>query len=128
LNNSIPSSKSINSSTLKTSARSAIIYQSLYLANLLLIPVFSFLVLLYFLRFGKPQSRFSKIHLIRAVQISALAGLLLIIIPLLIVFFSSQFNTSLMVIIFYFVTLHAGFVLIGMLNLSRAMAKKLPLF
>lgn len=120
--NNLATSSSVSSS------RSAIIYQSLYLANLLLIPIISFLVLLYFLRFGKPQSRFSKIHLIRAVQISALAGLLLVIVPLLIVFFSPQLNTSLMVIIFYFVTLHAGFVLIGMLNLSRAMAKKLPLF
>ncbi|MBL4911164.1 MAG: hypothetical protein JKX78_14260 [Alteromonadaceae bacterium] len=112
----------------KSSSRSAIIYQSLYLANLLLIPLLAFFVLLYFLWGGKPQSRFTHIHLIRAIQISALAGLLLIAIPLFIVYFSPQFETSLMVIIFYFVTLHAGFVLIGMLNLARAMAKKLPLF
>ena len=117
-----------NSAANSTSSRSAIIYQSYYLANLLLVPVLAFLVLLYILWFTKPQSRFTRIHLIRAVQVSALAGLLLVIIPLLIIYFSPQFEASVMVMIFYFVTLHAGFVLIGMLNLARAMAKKLPLF
>lgn len=109
-------------------AHSAVFYQALYLTNLLLLPALSFVYLIYCLYFTEVKSKFVKIHLIRAVQISALAGLMLIIIPLFVIYFSPQFEASLMVMIFYIVTLHAGFVLIGMLNLSRAMAKKLPIF
>ncbi len=113
----------------------AIIYQSLYLSNLLLIPVASFLLLIYYLyqiksTEMKPQiiSNFNKIHLFRSVQISALAGLMLGIAPIFYILFSDQFDVSVMITIFYFVTLHACFVLIGMLNLARAMANKLPVF
>ncbi|MGL1956376.1 MAG: hypothetical protein OCD00_03515 [Colwellia sp.] len=119
-----------------------IIFQSLYLSNLLLIPAFSFFVLLYFLYQYKKQaltanvktttkvkfSRKAKIHLYRSIQLSLVAGVMLGIIPLITVLISSQFQASIMVMIIYFVTLHAGFVLIGMFNLSRAMAKKLPIF
>jgi hypothetical protein len=108
--------------------KNAIIYQSLYLANLLLLPGISFLVLLWFFYQLNNQSPFAKIHLYRAVQLSILAGLFIVIIPIAIIFLSPQFEASLMIMLLYFVTLHAGFVLIGMLNLSRAMATKLPLF
>ena len=126
----------------------AIICQSLYLANLLLLPGIFFLVLLYYYRqyqqqkihnddivyqasHNKVRSRYlgiGKIHLIRSIQLSVIAGILLVVIPLVVIYFTSQLQTSIMVGLVYFVTLHAGFVLIGMLNLSRAMAKKLPLF
>lgn len=117
----------------------AIIYQSLYLSNLLLIPVASFFLLIYYLYQAKTQSNtnqlkpkvisnFNRIHLIRSIQISALAGLMLGIAPIFYLFFSQQFDVSVMITVFYFVTLHACFVLVGMLNLARAMAKKLPVF
>jgi hypothetical protein len=106
----------------------AIIYQSLYLANLLLVPVVSFIFLVYYLYQNKRLSNFSRIHLIRCIQISVLAGLILGLAPILYVFNSKGFGSSVMISLFYFVTLHAGFVLIGILNLSRAMSKKLPLF
>ncbi len=113
----------------------AIIYQSLYLANLLLLPLISFLALIYYFHKTtqeKPQrfylSKFNKIHLYRSIQISALAGVLLGIAPVFYIFYSAQFGASIMVVIFYFVTLHSCFVLIGLLNLARAMAKKLPVF
>ena len=118
----------------------AIIYQSLYLSNLLLIPVGSFLLLVYYFYKAKPTetkssevkpktiSNFNKIHLIRCIQISALAGLMLGVAPIFYLFFSDQFGVSVMITVFYFVTLHACFVLLGMLNLARAMAHKLPLF
>jgi hypothetical protein len=109
----------------------AIIYQSLYLSNLLLVPLASFILLVFYLykaKQDKPLSKFNRIHLIRCIQISALAGLMLAIAPIFYIFFSDEFGSSVMVSIFYFVTLHAGFVLIGMLNLARAMSKKLPLF
>ncbi len=113
-------------------SRSAIIYQSLYLINLLLLPGFAFFALIW-LWFSKQKNavtftRFERIHLIRAMQLSVAVGVFLLIIPMIIMVISPEFDASLMVMIIYFVTLHAGFVLIGMLNLSRAMAKKLPLF
>jgi hypothetical protein len=113
----------------------AILYQSLYLANLLLLPVISFLALIYY--FHKVTqgtsaelhlSRFNKIHLYRCIQISALAGVLLGIAPIVYIFYSAQFSSSVMIVIFYFIVMHACFVLLGMLNLARAMAYKLPIF
>jgi len=118
----------------------AIIYQSLYLSNLLLVPIGSFLLLVYYFYQTKPTeaksndlkqksiSNFNKIHLIRCIQISTLAGLMLGVAPIFYIFFSEQFGVSVMITIFYFVTLHTCFVLIGMLNLARAMAHKLPVF
>ena len=126
----------------------AVIYQSLYLANLLLLPGIFFLVLLYYYRQYQQQKvhndgvadqvgnnkirmrnlGIGKIHLIRSLQLSVIAGILLAVVPLIVIYFSSQLQASIMVGLIYFVTLHAGFILIGMLNLSRAMAKKLPLF
>lgn len=131
------------------SGKFAIICQSLYLANLLLLPGVFFLVLIYYYNQFKQQQKIKnnplenkavnqtvqlknlgigKIHLIRSIQLSVLAGILLAVVPLLVIYLSSQLQTSIMVGLIYFVTLHAGFVLIGMFNLSRAMAKKLPIF
>jgi hypothetical protein len=132
----------------KSSGKFSVICQSLYLTNLLLLPGVSFLVILYFYRQYCQLKAVSisvestvenneirirslgigKIHLIRSIQLSVLAGLLLAVVPLLVIYFSSQLEASIMVGLIYFVTLHAGFILIGMLNLSRAMAKKLPIF
>ncbi|AAZ28802.1 hypothetical protein [Colwellia psychrerythraea] len=126
----------------------AVICQSLYLANLLLLPGIFFLVLLYYylqyqqhkLQDGVVEVQvdnnkirirnlgIGKVHLIRSLQLSVLAGILLALVPLIVIYFSSQLKSSIMVGLIYFITLHTGFILIGMLNLSRAMAKKLPLF
>lgn len=113
----------------------AIIYQSLYLSNLLLIPLASLLLLIYYFyqtrpsrAEPKPLTNYNKIHLFRAIQISVLAGFMLGVAPVLYILFSDAFDVSIMITVFYFVTLHACFVLIGMLNLARAMANKLPIF
>jgi ABC-type transport system involved in multi-copper enzyme maturation permease subunit len=108
--------------------RIAVICHALYLANLLLLPAIAFVILLYLLFFTQVQPRWVKFHLIRAIQLSLLAGVVLILIPLLVLVVSPQFEASLMVMIFYFITLHSVFVLIGMFNLARAMVKKLPIF
>jgi len=133
----------------RPSGKFSVICQSLYLANLLLVPGLFFLVLIYYYNQYKQQQKImaapsdndvtnraiqlknlgiGKIHLIRSIQLSVLAGILLAVIPLTVIYFASQLQTSIMVGLIYFVTLHAGFVLIGMFNLSRAMAKKLPIF
>lgn len=121
-----------STSAYKYHAQPAIISHSLYLANLLLLPGVSFLILIWLLisdnKSNNPLSRWNRIHLIRAIQLSVVAGIFLIIIPSLFVLASQNIDTSLMVLIVYFVTIHAGFVLVGMFNLSRAMAKKNPLF
>jgi len=106
----------------------AIIYQSLYLANLLLVPVLSFILLLFYLSQNKSLSNFNRIHLIRSIQISIFAGFMLGIAPTFYIFYSAQFDISVILSIFYFVILHVAFVLIGIFNLSRAMSRKLPLF
>ena len=131
------------------SGKFAVIYQSLYLANLLLLPGVFFLILLYYFKQFKQQKKINgehtknssgnnevwlrnlgiaKIHLIRSIQLSVLAGLLLAVIRSLVIYFSAELKTSIMVGLVYFVTLHAGFVLLGMFNLARAMANKLPIF
>ncbi len=119
----------------KQDNKPAIIYQSLFLSNLLLIPLGSFFCLLYFLYKTQPNrakptllTHFNNIHLIRSIQLSALAGLILGVVPVFYIFYSAQFEVSIMIAVFYFVTLHACFVLIGMFNLARAMANKLPVF
>ena len=113
----------------------AIFYQSLYLSNLLLIPIASFFLLVYYLYQSHPSrsqpkalSNFNKIHLFRSIQISTLAGIMLGVAPIFYILYSAQFGVSVMITIFYFVTLHTCFVLIGMMNLARAMANKLPIF
>lgn len=108
--------------------RSAIIYQSLYLMNLLLIPGIAFFILLWKFIKHNNEKGWQRIHLYRSLQLSLVSGVCLILVPVLTVVFSSNFNSSLAMMLVYFVTAHALFVLIGMLNLSRAMAKKLPLF
>lgn len=130
------------------SGKFAVICQSLYLANLLLLPGIFFLVLVYYYRQYLQQKAsnetldshggnskiisrnlgIGKIHLIRSIQLSVLAGILLVLVPLIVVYFTSQLQASIMVGLVYFVTVHAGFVLLGMFNLSRAMAKKPPVF
>jgi len=116
------------SASLTTPSRLAIISQSLYLANLLVLPGFCFLILLwYFLRY-KHLKNWGRIHLYRALQLSVLSGGLLVIMPLLYMYISASVQLSLMMGLLYFVTMHAVLVLLGMLNLSRAMSKKLPLF
>jgi hypothetical protein len=130
------------------SGKYAVIYQSLYLANLLLLPGIFFFVLVYYFRQyqlnnvenenysqknfdAKIRNRnlgIAKIHLIRSIQLSVIAGILLAVVPLAVIYFTEQLQASIMVGLIYFVTLHAGFVLLGMFNLSRAMANKLPIF
>jgi hypothetical protein len=108
--------------------RDAMIYQSLFLMNLLLIPGLSFLILIWLFVKRKHQIGWQCIHLYRSLQLSVMAGFFIIIIPLVILITTNAFEASLMVMIIYFVILHAVFVLLGMLNISRAMTKKLPLF
>ena len=108
--------------------RSAVIYQSLYLMNLLLIPGIAFVILLWLFKQKHQQIGWQRIHLFRSVQLSFLAGFFIIIIPLVVIFSAKQFEASILVMVVYFVSIHAAFVMLGMLNIARAMARKLPIF
>ncbi len=108
--------------------RDALVYQSLYLINLLLLPVLSFLILLWLFFKYKERKGWQRIHLYRSMQLSIFAGFLIIIVPMFLLISTSAFEATLMVMAIYLVTIHTAFVLIGMLNLSRTMTKKLPLF
>jgi len=120
--------KSLNVKNSSKDSRDAIVYQSLFLMNLLLIPGLSFILLIWLFTKKSKQLSWQRIHLYRSVQLSVLAGFFILVIPLVVLVTTNAFEASLMVMIIYFVTMHAAFVLLGMLNLSRAMARKLPLF
>jgi hypothetical protein len=96
--------------------------------NLLLLPVFSFFALLWLFNKNKKTIGWQRIHLYRAIQLSVIAGVLLVLVPLIVIYGGSEFEASIMVMLVYFVTIHALLVLLGMFNISRAMAKKLPIF
>jgi hypothetical protein len=106
----------------------AILAQSLYLANLLLLPGLSFCALLYYFFKKIPDYGFARIHLYRAVQLGIISGIILVLIPLLVLTFSREFEVSLMMMLLYFVTAHALLVLLGMFNLARAMSSRLTIF
>ena len=108
--------------------RLAVICQSLYLVNLLLLPGLAFLLLTVLFAKHYQQPGWQRIHLYRALQCSILAGLALIVLPLAVIAYLQYYETILVMMILYFVTVHAAFVLLGLLNLSRAMSRKLPLF
>lgn len=112
----------------KKGNRVAIIAQSLYLANLLLLPGLSFIALIVYFYREKLSLAIARIHLYRSLQLSVLAGFLIIVVPALVIILSPQFDASLMVMLLYFVTIHAALVLVGMLNLARAMSGRPPIF
>ena len=108
--------------------KSATIYQSLYLANLLLLPGLSFIALIIVFINNKNKKGLARIHLYRALQLAILAGILLLLFPAIVILSLSSIKSSLMAMLVYFVTVHAALVLLGMLNIARAMAYKLPIF
>lgn len=106
----------------------AIIGQSLYLANLLLFPVISFTVLLVLFRKRTSNKGLGYQHQIRAIQLSILAGIFLVLIPGGYLLLQNNMAQPLMILLLYFIILHVIFVLLGMVNLSRAMSMKPPFF
>jgi len=112
---------------MKQPQKLSIIAQALYLGNLLAVPVLSLLLLCYLFYHNKPTG-LARIHFIRAIQLTVLNMLAIGALPLLYVYLSAQSGESMMLALFYFVCVHTAFVMLGMFNLSRAMAKKLPVF
>ena len=104
----------------------AVMAESLYLANLLLIPGIAFVVLsvIYFKhREGAPV--LGRSHLQQAFYASLWAGVLLVIVNALIILLGGYKGAyTWMIVIIYFTVCHSSLILIGMLGLAKALAGK----
>jgi hypothetical protein len=104
----------------------AIVAESLYLINLLLVPVLAFLVLgwLYFKYEGKSPS-LAGCHLRQTFSATIWAGLLLILVNGVIISAAGYDKPyTWVVVIPYFIVCHSTLVLLGIFGLARAMAGK----
>ena len=102
----------------------AVIAQSLYLANLLLLPGVAFLLLalLYWRRSGEAPA-LARCHLRQAWYGSLWAGALIIGVNLLILLLGGYHAAGTWaILITYFTVIHSSLVVLGILGLARALA------
>ena len=104
----------------------AILAEGLYLANLLIMPLISFLWLaLLNYRYRHTTSRLARCHLRQTLTASLWAGALLFSVTTLTIALSGYDSiTTWTVIILYFTIVHSTFVLLGMVGLTKAMASQ----
>ncbi|MBT2970989.1 MAG: hypothetical protein B6D72_18640 [gamma proteobacterium symbiont of Ctena orbiculata] len=104
----------------------AIAAESLFLANLLLIPGIAFVILaLVYFKQGKSSPPLARSHLDQTFIASLWAGVLLVVVNLVILLLGGyQGAYTWMVVIIYFTVCHSSLILIGMLGLAKAMAGK----
>ena len=104
----------------------AIAAESLFLANLLLIPGLGFLVLaVLFFKYHKNTAPLALCHLEQTFYASLWGGVLLVVINLLILLLGGyQGAYTWMIVILYFTICHSSLILIGMFGLAKAMAGK----
>ena len=102
----------------------AILAQSLYIANLLVLPVISFLALGWlFLHCDGKIPPLARAHINQALSASLWGGFLLVLVNLLILALGGYKEVGTWtIVILYFTTIHASFVLIGIVGLAKAMA------
>lgn len=100
--------------------------EALYLANLLILPVLAFVILLgLFFRHRHSAPPLARCHLRQTVSASLWAGALLIAVNLLIVTLGGYAAPyTWVIVVLYFTTAHASLVIVGALGLARAMAGK----
>ncbi|MCM8856220.1 MAG: hypothetical protein LC541_12530 [Candidatus Thiodiazotropha sp.] len=109
--------------------RLAIIAESLYLANLLLVPGFAFIILMViFFKHRKetpPTPPLALSHLQQTLSASLWAGVLLVLVNLFIVLMGGYSGPNTwMAVIIYFTLCHSTLILIGMFGLAKALAGK----
>ncbi len=104
----------------------AIIAESLYLLNLLILPGIAFLVLVWlFIKYDNISIGISGCHLRQTFSASIWVGLLLVLVTW--VMLSTMNHDSpytWMIIIPYFVICHSALVLLGIMGLAKALAGK----
>lgn len=104
--------------------RLAILAESLYVANLLVLPVLSFLALAWlFLRASRQTPALARAHISQAFSATIWGGVLLVLVSALILALGG-FETvgAWTLVILYFTTVHATFVLFGIVGLAKALA------
>ncbi len=110
----------------------AVMAESLYLVNLLLVPGIAFAVLVYLWHRHRDAPPLARCHLRQTVAVSLWAGGLLGAFSATVVIVSGyQFVHTWLFVLLYVTTCHSLFVLLGMLGLAKAMAGKhyrYPLF
>ena len=102
----------------------AVVAESLYLANLLLIPGIAFvaLVVMYLRADGKTPPLAAS-HLQQTFWASLWAGVLLVVVNLLIVLLGGYRGPNTwMVVIIYFTVCHSTLILLGMVGLAKALS------
>jgi len=104
----------------------AVIAESLYLANLLLLPGLTFLALLVvYLKTIGTAAPLAACHLRQTVSASLWGGLFLVTVNLLIVFFGGyKAPHTWMFVVLYFTACHSLLIFLGMVGLAKAMAGK----
>lgn len=104
----------------------AVVAESLYLANLLLLPGLAFLALLViYLKTSGNAAPLAACHLRQTVSASLWGGMFLVLVNLLIVFFGG-YNAphTWMFVVLYFTACHSLLIFLGMVGLAKAMAGK----
>lgn len=104
----------------------AVVAESLYLVNLLLLPGFAFIALLvlYWRHIGQ-TSPLARCHLEQTLFASLWAGVLLILANIAILLLGGYDAAyTWVVLVLYFTTVHTTLVILGTLGLAKAMAGK----
>ena len=99
---------------------------SLYLLNLLLLPVVAYLLLLLLYRHIRQQDEYplATLHLQQAFRASNWAGVLILSSLLLFWILGADTPTAWVVAIIYFTLIHSTFILLGVVSLSHAFSAK----
>ena len=105
--------------------RQAVIVYLWFLANLTVLPVIAFVMLLKKRRSIKQQSEFIYKHYRQAIWASIVAGILLALVSIVIAILGGLSNPATwVVLIIYFTLCHSLFIILGVVGLSRASAGK----
>lgn len=107
-------------------AELAIAAESLYLVNLLLVPFFGFLGLVYlYLRSHRQSPPLARCHLDQTLFASLWGAVLLLVVNGLILFLGGyDAPYTWVVLVLYFSTCHTTLVMLGVIGLAKAMAGK----
>lgn len=102
----------------------AVLAESLFLANLLVLPGIAFLALGWlFFRCDRSTPELAQAHIHQAFSASLWAGILLVLVNLVIILFGGyQGMHTWVIVILYFTFIHSTLVIFGMVGLAKAMS------
>jgi hypothetical protein len=102
----------------------AVVAESLYLVNLLLVPGLAFIVLVViYLRTIRDAPPLARCHLRQTLAASVWAGVILVLINMLIIAFGGyDAPYTWMFVVLYFTACHSTLIFMGMMGLAKAMA------